>query len=243
MTQIYAHRGARTKAADNTRAAFDLALDHAIDGIETDVQLSKDDTSVLWHDRYMDKLGYQDIPIDEFTMAQLQVMNFASYFDGAKAESVITLKEFLQTYRPKCKLQIEIKNRAWESPHRHHIKIRQCLDIIGKSENLDIFISSFDLDSLIYAQQISNQIPLVYAFEEHQGFQEAVEVINTHSFLAGLCHPISNLDRQTVDLLHTHKKIMVTYTCNSDAEIRKALDLQVDILITDIPEKALAMRG
>jgi len=35
----------------------------------------------------------------------------------------------------------------------------------------------------------------------------------------------------------------VTYTCNTPLEIQKALDLEVDILITDEPVKALQMRG
>ena len=33
---IFAHRGARKEAADNTRLAFDKALTYPIDGIETD---------------------------------------------------------------------------------------------------------------------------------------------------------------------------------------------------------------
>ena len=50
MTLIYAHRGARKEAAENTRSAFDKALVYAIDGIETDIQLSRDGVTVLWHD-------------------------------------------------------------------------------------------------------------------------------------------------------------------------------------------------
>jgi glycerophosphoryl diester phosphodiesterase len=32
------------------------------------------------------------------------------------------------------------------------------------------------------------------------------------------------------------------YTCNSEAEIRQALDLEVDILISDVPKLALQLR-
>jgi hypothetical protein len=42
-TLIFAHRGANKEAAENTRTAFDRALEYAIDGIETDVQLSRRD--------------------------------------------------------------------------------------------------------------------------------------------------------------------------------------------------------
>ncbi len=52
---IFAHRGANKEAAENTRSAFDKALEYSIDGIETDVQLSRDEVAVLWHDRFLSK--------------------------------------------------------------------------------------------------------------------------------------------------------------------------------------------
>ena len=56
-TLIFAHRGANREAAESTRSAFDRALEYAIDGIETDVQLSRDEVAVLWHDRFLNKVG------------------------------------------------------------------------------------------------------------------------------------------------------------------------------------------
>jgi glycerophosphoryl diester phosphodiesterase len=46
-----------------------------------------------------------------------------------------------------------------------------------------------------------------------------------------------------IKLLRGHKKHIAVYTCNSDEEISKALKLGVDILISDVPQKALQMRG
>ena len=163
---IYAHRGARTEAADNTRLAFDKALLHAIDGIETDVQLTQDNVSVLWHDRFLDKLGYPGKRIDDFTFEQLRQVNFAGYFSAAKTEGVISLQEFVDQYRNRCKLQIEIKNRDWEDVQRHQIKMQQSLEILGSSNNLDVFMSSFNLGCLQYASQLGTKIPLVYAFKD-----------------------------------------------------------------------------
>ncbi|MGZ4997903.1 MAG: glycerophosphodiester phosphodiesterase, partial [Methylobacter sp.] len=58
---IFAHRGGNKEAGavigENTRAAFNKALQYPIDGIETDVQLSMDGVPVLWHDWELDKLG------------------------------------------------------------------------------------------------------------------------------------------------------------------------------------------
>ncbi len=241
---IYAHRGARKEAADNTRLAFNKALAYSIDGIETDVQLTKDEVSVLYHDRFLDKLGYPGKRIDDFTYEELKQLNFAAYFSGADVqETVFTLQEFVNTYRSRCKLQIEIKNRDWEDLQRHQIKMQQCLKILGSSENRDVFISSFNLNCLKYACQFGNEIPLVYASRDIQRIADVKKIFIKDKFLAGLCHPISTLNKALVQFLRDHNKLIVSYTCNTQQEIQKALDLEVDILITDNPSKALQMRG
>ena len=43
--------------------------------------------------------------------------------------------------------------------------------------------------------------------------------------------------------MSAQNKLIVTYTCNTQQEIQKALDLEVDVLISDDPVKALQMRG
>jgi glycerophosphoryl diester phosphodiesterase len=240
---IFAHRGANKEAAENTCSAFDKALGYAIDGMETDVQLSRDEVAVLWHDRFLNKVGFPDKHIDDFDYAQLQAMNFAAHFSSPGThESIMRLQEFLDAYRKRCRLLIEIKNREWESPERHEIKVRQTLDMIGASNDDTIMVSSFNLASLIYANQYRPGFPLVYNLEDEQTLADAAQVLSDQPFLHGLCLPIASLDEAMVRLLRSHGKSIAVYTCNSSNEIGKALGLGVDILISDVPQKALQMR-
>jgi glycerophosphoryl diester phosphodiesterase len=240
---IFAHRGANKEAAENTRTAFDKALQYPIEGIETDVQLSRDEVAVLWHDRFLGKVGLPLKHIDDFDHAQLRGMNFTAHFSpAAKPEGIMSLKEFLDAYRKRCRLLIEIKNRDWEESSRHLIKVRMTLDMIGEPHDNAIMASSFNLDSLIYAQQCRPGFPLVYNFETDQTFSDAQRVLSEQPFLHGLCLPIKLLDEAIVRLLRDQGKSIAVYTCNSDAEINKALVMGVDILITDIPQKALQLR-
>jgi len=241
---IFAHRGANKEAAENTRSAFDRALDYTIDGMETDVQLSRDEVAVLWHDRFLNKVGLPDKHIDDFDYARLQAMNFAAHFSSAaKPESVMTLQAFLDAYRKCCRLLLEIKNREWEASSRHEIKVRQTLKMIGAAQGDAIMISSFNLASLVYANQYKPRFPLVYNLEEKQTFSDARRVIAEQPFLHGLCLPIASLDEAMTSLLRNKGKSIAVYTCNSDEEINKALEFGVDILISDVPQKALAIRG
>ena len=235
---VFAHRGANSGAMENTRNAFDKALSYTIDGIETDVQLSRDEIAVLWHDRFLDKIGLNDKHIDDFDYHQLQAL----INPESENEGIMTLQDFLAAYRKRCRLLIEVKNRDWEPVFRQELKIRQTLNLIGQNPEQRIIVSSFNLASLDYAHQYKPAFPLVYNFETNQTIADARSLLNTHSFLYGLCLPIESMDRAIVDLLRDHGKCIAVYTCNSDTEINKALQLGVDILISDLPHKALMLR-
>lgn len=242
--QIFAHRGANKEVAENTKSAFDKALEYAIDGIETDVQLSRDEVAVLWHDRFLDKIGWPSKRTDDFDYDQLRSMDFAGYFaPGAKQEGVMSLKEFLDAYSQRCRLLIEIKNREWERSSRLKLKVRQTLDLIGPLFDGSIMTSSFNLASLIYAHWYAPECPLVYNLETDQTVGDAERALAAQPFLHGLCLPIETLGDSMVKLLRDHDKCIVIYTCNSDEEIGKALAHGVDIIISDYPQKALRLKA
>lgn len=52
-TEIFAHRGASGYESENTLEAFALAVEQGADGIELDVQLSRDGQMVIIHDEML----------------------------------------------------------------------------------------------------------------------------------------------------------------------------------------------
>lgn len=246
-TLIFSHRGANREAAENTRAAFDRSLNYPIDGIETDVQLSRDEIPVLWHDRYTDKLGKPGQHIDDFDLSELETLRFEKspstrHHEHAGIEKIMTLNSFLLAYSDRCSLLLEIKNRDWETRDRHEVKVRKLLGMTSPLGSQSITVSSFNLPSLVYAHRCSDQVPLIYNFEDDQTRDDARQVLIQHPFLQGLCLPIASLDGRWVDLLRRGNRKVAVYTCNTEVEINKALDLQVDVLISDVPQLAIKLR-
>ena len=241
-TLIYAHRGANKEAAENTRTAFDAALGYAIDGMETDIQLSRDELGVLWHDDDLAKLGMSVKRIEDFDYAQLRSMNFASHFAGAAAEGVMSLREFITAYRVRCSLLLEIKRYPGEPEKRQQIKIRQTLALAGIPEGDRVLVSSFDLESLIYAHHIAPDFPLVLNLEPEHDAALAQRMLDQHPYLRGLCVHRTTLNTAMMRAVRECGKLIAVYTCNTDQDIRNVLKLGVDILISDVPQKALQMR-
>jgi glycerophosphoryl diester phosphodiesterase len=246
-TLIFSHRGANREAAENTREAFDKSLGYAIDGMETDIQLSRDEVPVLWHDRHTDKLGRPGKHIDDFLFTELDSLRFASsetYRDASRSDAgkIMRLDAFLSAYRHRCRLLLEIKNRDWETRSRHELKVDKVLAMIDPLGADQITVSSFHLPSLLYAHTRSEHVPLILNFEEYQTLEDARQVLMQHPFLKGICLPITILNEHWKSLSNAHRKTIAVYTCNSEAEIRKALELQVDVLISDVPEYAIQLR-
>ena len=100
-TLIFGHRGLHTKEKENTMAAFKAAVDNNADGIELDVQLTKDNKMVIIHDFNTLRTGGVDLVVSEST-----------YEEVMKADSSIpTLDEVLTTFKDTIYYDIELKEK------------------------------------------------------------------------------------------------------------------------------------
>ena len=82
MSEIWAHRGARREAPENTLPAFELAVAQGADGIELDVQLSADGVVVVMHDESVDRTTDGHGPVVGHTLAQLQRLDASAGMSG-----------------------------------------------------------------------------------------------------------------------------------------------------------------
>ncbi len=57
MTVLYAHRGSRLRAPENTARAFALAMDEGADGVELDVRTCRSGEVVVVHDRDLSRVA------------------------------------------------------------------------------------------------------------------------------------------------------------------------------------------
>jgi glycerophosphoryl diester phosphodiesterase len=125
---------------------------------------------------------------------------------------------------------------------RQELKVRKTLALVGAVTDERIIVSSFNLDSLIYAHRFAPQFPLVLNLEPEHSVRDVQRTLDGQPFLRGLCMHISTLSKNMVALLRERGKLIAVYTCNTDTEIGRALMLGVDVLISDVPQKALQMR-
>ena len=112
----YAHRGASAYAPENTLAAFYMGWQMGANGIETDVQRTKDGVLVLFHDNELMRIAGRPEAIHDLTYAELLQIDFGlPTGERFKGERIPTLEEFLRHFGGKdLHFAIEIKEHSVE---------------------------------------------------------------------------------------------------------------------------------
>jgi glycerophosphoryl diester phosphodiesterase len=100
MTQIWAHRGARREAPENTLPAFELAVAQGADGVEFDVQLTADGTVVVIHDETVERTTNGTGPVVGFGLAELRGLDASAGFGGYTGVQIPTLADTLALLAP-----------------------------------------------------------------------------------------------------------------------------------------------
>lgn len=150
----YAHRGASSYAPGNTFAAFYLGCEMNANGIETDVQQTKDGVLVLIHDPRILFQG-EKTAISDLTYAQLLSVDLGAEMPKYSGERIPTFEEFIRHFGSKpVHMAIELKATGIA---------RETIDLIhryGCSER--IIITSFSRQALEEAQQADPSLRLGY---------------------------------------------------------------------------------
>jgi len=78
---IIGHRGASKHAPENTLAAFRMAVEVGANGVEFDVQLSKDGVPVVMHDADLRRTGLRNDKVADLTAERLGKIDIGSWFN------------------------------------------------------------------------------------------------------------------------------------------------------------------
>ena len=118
-----AHRGASAEAPENTLAAFRRALVLGVDGIELDVQVSRDGVPMVFHDATLGRLTGRRGRIAQFAFRELRSMRVGG-------EPIPTLAEVLALTRDRLVVQVEIKRGVPVAPVVQSVRQARAADRI-----------------------------------------------------------------------------------------------------------------
>lgn len=234
-TAIWAHRGSSTKYIENTMQAFEQAIIDQADGIELDVQRTKDGELVVYHDERLKRLTGVDKFLWQLTWPEIQALDLHSLNDEAK---IPLLKDVLKLMQDTTLIvNIELKN----SLHFYPGMEAEVVDLVREMGMLDqVLFSSFNHESMQQMAQLvgADYCAILTSDVQFNPWAYAREVG------VGVLHPMVNSLQQAGYVEESHRqgfKVNV-WTADEEVHIYAAFLLGVDAIMTNEPEKAVQLR-
>ena len=112
-----AHRGASGEYPENTRLAFEKAIEAGVDMIELDCQMTRDGHVVIFHDEKLLRTARVRGTLRSKSLAELKNLEIGSWFKPTfRGQRILTLEEALEIVAGKVGLCLEIKSFSGPAP-------------------------------------------------------------------------------------------------------------------------------
>ncbi len=233
MVLNFAHRGSVTEAPENTVSAMEKALEHGVQAIELDVQLTKDHELIVIHDHHLRRFNKRAKRlVNQYTLAEIRRIDVGSYFSRAfTKERLATLTELLNVIPEDILINIEIKN----APIIYEGIEKILLDTLQAERRMNnVMISSFDHVSLQYVQKEAPTIPLGLLFEHR--IIRPWEYAKSSGLDVCSIHPKkTHVDKQFVEGCHQDGYKVFPFTVNDIETYEQFIQWGVDGVFSNNP--------
>ncbi|MEH6991550.1 glycerophosphodiester phosphodiesterase [Neobacillus drentensis] len=235
MTQIFAHRGYSSAFAENTMSAFIAAEKAGADGLELDVQLTKDGEVVVIHDEKLDRTTSGKGFVRDFTFKEIRKLNANK--KGVNKEPIPSLIEVLEWMRSNPLVcNIELKNNLfpYEGMEEKVIQLVRRFNLSNR-----IIISSFNHYSIVLSYRSAPEIETAPLFNE----RIYMPWVYAQSIRAQGIHPkLASVTDEIIKGAIENGIAVRPYTVNKDTDMHRLYKLNCTSIITDDPVKAMKIK-
>lgn len=233
-TKVWAHRGASGYAPENTLEAFRMAIEMGADGVELDVQFTKDRQMVVIHDETIDRVSNGHGRVVDYTLEELKKFTFNKTHPKYQDCGIPTLEEVLTFMKPTgMTVNIELKTGV-NFYDGIEDSVLRLVDRMQMQEQ--VIYSSFNHYSVMKVKELcpDAHVGLLYC----DGTLHMAEYAKENQ--AEALHPSLN-NMQYIDLIPDCKEMGIdlhVWTVNNKNDMERMVRLGVDAIITNYPDVA-----
>ena len=222
-TAVIAHRTGGYLASENSLEGLDEAASHGCYGSETDVQRTLDRHYIINHDTDFARLTGEKRKPSEMTLEEIMDLKIRDTTGNGGLLSVPTLEEMLDHSKGKVKLFLELKGETADRDMADDVvkavKERDMVD--------DVALISLDYDVIDYAEQMYPEMETGVLI-----FGAVGDVTNLNCDMIIMEEEMASVV-STVRKIHDAGKKAGVWTVNTERAMRKFLDSEADMVITD----------
>lgn len=243
---VTAHRGASGYAPENTLSAVKKALDIGVDRIEVDVQQTADGVVVCLHDKTLDRTTSGKGKVGGKPFPELKELKANKGFESDFSDEPIpTLEQVFEVLDGTTQFVIEIK-----AGHETYPEIEENVVALirkFKAEKWAV-VHSFNDKVLELIHANHPDIRLQKLFVSYSGglmldFKLHSVKLSNYDYVEGFGISRTGTKRKLVEKIHALGKTVHVWTVNEESDMKKLIELGVDGLISNYPEKAKRLVG
>lgn len=228
MFMNLAHRGASSYAPENTLAAFYKGIELGANGIETDLQRTKDGVIILLHDPTLDRTTDGSGAPSNYTWSELLALDAGSWFsDKYIGERPVSFEQFLHFLgRKNLMFAFELKEPGLEED------VIRLIDKYGIRNK--VTITSFYFEYLEALRRIDSEIRI-----GHLVGRIDRDIIDKLMSIDGnqICPSAQHLQREDIALAKAYNLEIRAWGVQSEDLMEKALNHGVDGMTVNFPDK------
>lgn len=216
------HRGARGHEPENTLLSVKKAFGLGADGVEIDVYFV-DGELVVIHDDTLERTTNGSGPVEG------RAFDYLRSLDAGKGERIPTLCEVFNIVNHRGLVNVELKGRGTAEPVADLIS--ECVSEHGWKVE-DFLVSSFDIDELKILKDRGLRLGLLMT-EPPRDHLTIAKSISAWSLNVAW----QDVSAGLVSDAHENGLKVLAYTVNGAFEIERMLEMRVDGLISDYPDR------
>ena len=229
---VWAHRGASGIMPENTLASFQKAAELGADGVELDIQLTKDGELVVIHDETVDRTTDGKGWVKDYTFEEIRKLNACNTFHDAGTFQIPTMKEVFELLKPTgLTINIELKTGIIDYPG-----IEEKIVALTHEEGFEdrVIYSSFNHYSIMKIQKLDPKA--ITAFLYSDGPLDMPEYGKEHHVNA--LHPaLYNLRMPDfMKKCHEYRLDVNVWTVNTEEYAKLCIQAGVNAIITNYPD-------
>jgi len=224
-------------APENTLPAFALALGQGADGVELDVQLTRDDEVVVIHDETLERTTTGRGWVADHSWADLRALDASGRRPGFAGTPIPLLAEVLELLADSDALaNVELKTDAMPY-HGIEERVLEVVEASGVGDR--VVFSSFNHHTLRTLRRLGAPQPLGALLSDRllKPWQYAAGI-----HVAAIHPPVRAVTRKFVTKSHARGLKVNAWTADTERDLRRLLAYGVDAIITDVPELAVQLR-
>ena len=235
---VVAHRCGSEVAPENTLAALRVAVDDGADAVEVDVLPSRDGHPVVHHDERLTRTAGVDAAVWDLELAELGKLDVGRWFAPAFAgERLPTLEQVVAALPAHVRLVCDFKHGDERFPS-FAARVAEVVRQLGSRFAALSIQHAFALD---LAARVPGSLALL-TFRRPPPTDEDVQQIRELPPGAGLATSMRALSAAVLVAAAETSRSIYVFTPNLPAELRVALTVGADAVITDHVALAVALR-